>query len=91
VKNARESNIALWYKVLSITTGAYFHFKAGEAFREAQELLAKEESEKKERAAKEDSDKKKWTKEESIFWQFSNILIARGSSSWTFLVVFFVT
>jgi hypothetical protein len=44
---------------LSITTGAYFHFKAGEAFREAQELLAKEESEKKERAAKEDSDKKK--------------------------------
>ena len=59
VKNARESNIALWYKVLSITTGAYFHFKAGEAFREAQELLAKEESEKKERAAKEDSDKKK--------------------------------
>jgi threonine/homoserine/homoserine lactone efflux protein len=52
VKNARESNIALWYKVLSITTAAYFHFKAGEAFREAQELLAKEESEKKERAAK---------------------------------------
>ena len=66
MKNARESNIALWYKVLSITTAAYFHFKAGEAFREAQELLAKEESEKKERAAKEDSDKKKWTKEESI-------------------------
>ena len=61
MKNARESNIALWYKVLSITTAAYFHFKAGEAFREAQELLAKEESEKKERAAK-----KKWTKEESI-------------------------
>ena len=66
MKNARESNIALWYKVLSITTAAYFHFKAGEAFREAQELVAKEESEKKERAAKEDSDKKKWTKEESI-------------------------
>ncbi len=66
MKNARESNIALWYKVLSITTAAYFHFKAGEAFREAQELLAKEESEKKERAAKEDSDKKKWTKEESV-------------------------
>ena len=66
MKNARESNVALWYKVLSITTAAYFHFKAGEAFREAQELLAKEESEKKERAAKEDSDKKKWTKEESI-------------------------
>ncbi len=66
MKNARESNIALWYKVLSITTAAYFHFKAGHAFRAAQELVAKEESEKKERAAKEDSDKKKWTKEESI-------------------------
>ncbi len=77
MKNARESNIALWYKVLSITTAAYFHFKAGQAFRAAQELVAKEESEKKERAAKEesekkeraakeDSDKKKWTKEESI-------------------------
>ena len=66
MKNARESNIALWYKVLSITTAAYFHFRAGKFLREAQELLAKEESEKKERAAKEDSDKKKWTKEESI-------------------------
>jgi hypothetical protein len=60
VKNARESNIALWYKVLSITTAAYFHFKAGQAFRDAQELAAKEESEKKEQelAAKEDSEKK---------------------------------
>ena len=66
MKNARESNIALWYKVLSITTAAYFQFKAGQAFRDAQELAAKDESEKKERAAKEDSDKKKWTKEESI-------------------------
>ena len=66
MKTARDTNVALWYKVLSITTAAYFHFKAGEAFREAQELLAKEESEKKERAAKEDSDKKKWRKEESI-------------------------
>jgi hypothetical protein len=44
---------------LSITTAAYFQFKNGEAFREAQELAAKEESEKKEREAKEDSNKKK--------------------------------
>jgi hypothetical protein len=59
VKTARDSNVALWYKVLSITTAAYFHFKAGQVIRDAQERAAKEESEKKERAAKEDSDKKK--------------------------------
>jgi hypothetical protein len=49
-KNPRESSIALWYKVLRITTAVYFHFKSGQAVQEAQEQA---------RAAQAESEKKK--------------------------------
>jgi hypothetical protein len=49
VANPRESNIAVWYKVLSITTVAYFHNKTVQVIQaaHAQEQSGQAESKKK--------------------------------------------